>query len=320
MPRLELSAGAEDAGARLDVYLAASPEIGTRAAAQRLIEAGRVQVGGRARLKRHRLTPGERVVVELHAPAEGGTGEAAGAAGAAGASVLHTVVFEDDHLIVVDKPAGVVVHPGHGQAHGTLAQALAGRAAGGPPDRPGIVHRLDRDTSGLLVVARSEAVHAALSEALRRRELRREYVALVEDIPDARSGTIDAPVGRDRADRTLISTTSDRPRSARTHFEIREALARTALLALRLETGRTHQIRAHLAAIEHPVCGDARYGGRSSGARLGLERQFLHSSRLGFVHPLTGEELDFESALPGDLEAALERARAESPPGARRED
>jgi 23S rRNA pseudouridine1911/1915/1917 synthase len=317
VPRLELNAGAEDAGARLDAYLAARPEIGTRAAAQRLIEAGRVQAGGRSRLKRHRLTAGERVVVEFDDPVEhaGGAAERG-----AGASAPHTVVLEDDHLIVVDKPAGVIVHPGHGQAHGTLAQALAGRAAGGPPDRPGIVHRLDRDTSGLLVVARSEAVHAALSEALRRRELRREYVALVEDIPDARSGTIDAPVGRDRADRTLISTTSDRPRSARTHFEIREALARTALLALRLETGRTHQIRAHLAAIEHPVCGDARYGGRSSGARLGLERQFLHSSRLGFVHPLTGEELDFESALPGDLEAALERARAESPPGARRED
>ncbi len=317
MPRLELSAGAEEAGGRLDAYLAARPEIGTRAAAQRLIEAGRVQVGGRARLKRHRLTAGERVVVDFDDPAEHAGGQAESGAGA---SVPHTVVFEDDHLVVVDKPAGVVVHPGHGQAHGTLAQALAGRAAGGSPDRPGIVHRLDRDTSGLLVVARSEALHAALSEALRRREVRREYSALVEGIPDARSGTIDAPVGRDRADRTLISTTSDRARSARTHFEIGEALARTALLALRLETGRTHQIRAHLAAIEHPVCGDARYGGRASGARLGLERQFLHSSRLGFIHPLTGEALGFESALPGDLEAALERARAESPAGGRRGD
>ena len=314
MPRLDLSARPDDAGLRLDAYLAARPEIGSRAAAERLIEGGHVRVGGRARLKRHRLSPAEQVVVELEDPLARPTSEAAQA------SAPHTVVFEDEHLIVVDKPAGVVVHPGSGQAHGTLAQALAGRTAGGPPERRGIVHRLDRDTSGLLAVARSEAVHTALSEALRRRAVRREYVALVEGVPDARSATIDAPVGRDRADRTLISTASDRPRSARTHFEVREALARTAVLALRLETGRTHQIRAHLAAIEHPVCGDPRYGGRASGARLGLGRQFLHSARLGFVHPVTGEDLTFESAVPADLEAALERARAESPPTGRRDD
>jgi len=312
VPRLELTAGTDDAGTRLDAYLAARPEIGTRAAAQRLIEAGRVKAGGRARLKRHGLRAGEDVVVELDDPVDAAPSEIAGAAAAP-----HTVVFEDDHLIIVDKPAGVVVHPGHGQSHGTLVQALAGRAAGGPPDRPGIVHRLDRDTSGLLVVARSEPVHAALSDALRRREVRREYVALVEGVPDARSGTIDAPVGRDRSDRTLVSTSSDRPRNARTHFEIREALARAALLALRLETGRTHQIRAHLAAIEHPVCGDPRYGGRASGERLGLERQFLHSARLGFAHPITKEKLGFESPLPSDLVAVLGRARAESRSAAR---
>ena len=152
-----------------------------------------MQAGGRPRLKRHGLAEGEQVVVELDDPSEHASSELAD-----GPLAPHTVVFEDDHLIVVDKPAGVVVHPGHGQSDGTLVQALAGRTAGGPPDRPGIVHRLDRDTSGLLVVARTEAVHAALSEALRRREVRREYVALVEGVPDARSGTIDAPVGRDR--------------------------------------------------------------------------------------------------------------------------
>ena len=296
---------------RLDAYLAARPEIASRAAAERLIEGDRVRVGGRTRLKRHRLSRAERVVVELDDPLERARSEAAQS------SAPHTVVFEDEHVIVVDKPPGVVVHPGPGRAHGTLAQALAGRTAGGPPERPGIVHRLDRDTSGLLVVARAEAVHTALSEALRRREVRREYTALVEGVPDARSATIDAPLGRDRADRTLISTTSDRPRSARTHFEVREALARTALLALRLETGRTHQIRAHLAAIEHPVCGDPRYGGRAGGARLGLDRQFLHSARLGFAHPVTGEDLTFESAVPPDLEDALERARAEPLPTGR---
>ena len=309
----EFLATEEDAGLRLDACLASRGAARSRARAQRLIGAGLVTVDGRRRRGSHRMASGERVVVA--------EAEDEYFAEAFELEVPFTVPYEDAHLMVVDKPSGVVVHPGAGRTRGTLAQALSGRAAGGPDRlRAGIVHRLDRDTSGLLVVARSEAVHATLSEALHRREVRREYVALVEGIPDARSGTIDAPVGRDRADRTLVSTTSDRPRSARTHFEIREALARTALLALRLETGRTHQIRAHLAAIEHPVCGDARYGGRASGARLGLQRQFLHSSRLGFVHPLTGEELGFESDLPRDLEAALERARAESPPGERRGD
>jgi len=302
-------------GKRIDAYLASRYPDYSRSVIQKVIDAGAVLVNGAPTKASYKVRLDDLIRVwlpeladDLPVPED----------------IPIPVVYEDPVMTVVNKPAGMVTHPAKGHWSGTLVNALQfhfdtlSSLAG--EHRPGIVHRLDRDTSGLLVVARSEAVHATLSEALHRREVRREYVALVEGIPDARSGTIDAPVGRDRADRTLISTTSDRPRSARTHFEIREALARTALLALRLETGRTHQIRAHLAAIEHPVCGDARYGGRSSGARLGLERQFLHSSRLGFVHPLTGEELDFESALPGDLEAALERARAESPPGARRED
>jgi 23S rRNA pseudouridine1911/1915/1917 synthase len=307
--RLELSADAGDAGARLDAYLAARPEIASRAAAQRLIDAGAVTVDGRPRPKRHRLAPGERLVVELPDADSDAVGDPQDAANPA--TGPHAVVFEDEALVVVDKPAGMVVHPGHGHERGTLAQALADRAAGGPPGRRGIVHRLDRDTSGLLVVAKSEDVHAALTEALRRRELRREYLALVEGTPAARTATIDAPVGRDRADRTRVSTASDRQRSARTHFEVREALARSALLALRLETGRTHQIRTHLAAIGHPVCGDPRYGGRASGARLGLARQFLHSARLAFRHPVTGEEVASESPLPADLAASLERAREE---------
>ena len=305
MSRLELTAASDEAGGRLDGVLGARPEIGSRAAAQRLIEAGRVTVDGRPRQKRHRLAAGERVTVELE--------EAHREASAAEPDipVPHAVVFEDDHLIAVDKPAGVVVHPGHGHHGGTLAQALAGRAAGGPAERPGIVHRLDRDTSGLLLVAKSEPVRAALSDALRRRAVRREYVALVEGTPDARTATIDAPLGRDRADRTLVSTATDRPRSARTHFEVRETLAVCALLGVSLDTGRTHQIRAHLAAIGLPVCGDARYGGAASGRRLGLDRQFLHAARLTLDHPVTGEPLALASPLPADLSAALERARAE---------
>ena len=306
---IELTVDAGEEGVRLDALIAARPEVGSRTSAAHLFEGGRVRVNGRGRPKSHRVSAGERVEVDVEAsrgrPVE--TGERA----VAEASVPFAVAYEDEHVLVVDKPTGVVVHPGRGREHGTLAQALAGRVAGGPPGRRGVVHRLDRETSGLLVLARSEEAHAALTEALRRREVRREYLALVEGVPDALTGTIDAAIGRDRGDRTLVSTSTDRPRAARTRFAVREALARTALLELELETGRTHQIRAHAAAIGHPVCGDARYGGEAGGRRLGLGRQFLHATRLTLAHPATGEELALDSALPADLAAALERARAE---------
>jgi 23S rRNA pseudouridine1911/1915/1917 synthase len=203
----------------------------------------------------------------------------------------------------------VVVHPARGHLTGTLAQALEGRGHG-PADaegwRAGIVHRLDRDTSGLLVVAKSEAVHARLKAALQRRQVTREYLTLVEGRPPARTGTIDAPIGRDRRVRTRMSTDTDTPREARTHFELVEALPATTLLRVRLETGRTHQIRVHLQAIGHPVVGDPEYG---TAGLLGLERQFLHAARLAFEHPVTGEAIDVRSDLPDDLAAALERAR-----------
>jgi 23S rRNA pseudouridine1911/1915/1917 synthase len=226
------------------------------------------------------------------------------------------IVLEDDDLLVVDKPAGLVIHPGAGVHEGTLVQQLAGRLAGGPdPERPGVVHRLDRDTSGLLVLARSEAAHAALQEAIRRREVEREYLALVAGRPQSRSGTIDAPLGRDRANRTVMSTRTDKPRRAVTHFEVIEELADRSLLRVRLETGRTHQIRAHMAAIGHPVCGDQAYGGRPSGAEIGLTRQFLHSARLVFSHPTTRERIQCESKPPVDLHRALDAARRGSASG-----
>jgi 23S rRNA pseudouridine1911/1915/1917 synthase len=221
------------------------------------------------------------------------------------------VAWEDEHLMVVDKPAGVVVHPARGHRTGTLAQALQGRAAGGEdPTRAGIVHRLDRDTSGLLVVARSEAAHAALKRMLAAREITREYLALVEGRPDARAGTIDAPLGRDRRVRTRVSTDTDEPRPAVTHFETERALPGATLLRVRLETGRTHQIRAHLLAIGVLVAGDPEYG---RPGLFGLERQFLHAQRLAFRHPLTGEALDVHSPLPADLAAALARAASGAP-------
>ena len=296
---MRLRAGAEDAGARLDAFLAGP--LGSRARAQRLIEDGAVRVDGAAVPKRHRVQAGETVEVEL--PAEAPAEPAAPPAGI-------VVRYEDDDLLVVDKPAGVVVHPARGHQTGTLAQALAEVAAGGERGRAGIVHRLDRDTSGLLVVARSPEAHRRLKAALQRRAVAREYVALVEGRPPARTGTIDAPIGRDRRRRTRMSTDTDDPRAAVTHFAIEEALPRTTLLRVRLETGRTHQIRAHLRAIGHPVAGDPEYG---TAGRLGLARQFLHAARLRFAQPFTGAPVDVRSPLPDELAAALERARAEAP-------
>ena len=218
------------------------------------------------------------------------------------------VVFEDDHLLVVDKPAGLVVHPGPGHRGGTLVQELLGHAVAGgdAPERPGIVHRLDRDTSGLLVVARSEEAFRRLQQLVRRREVVREYAALVRGRPRSHRGRIEAAVGRDRRDPTRHSLDTDSPREAVTHFVVGEILAHHALLTVRLETGRTHQIRVHLPAIGLPVSGDPIYGVRGD---LGLTRQFLHAARLTFEHPFTGDPVDVGSPLPADLEAALERAR-----------
>jgi 23S rRNA pseudouridine1911/1915/1917 synthase len=218
------------------------------------------------------------------------------------------VAYEDDHLLVVDKPAGVVVHPAAGHASGTLVQALAGRTAGGNPERPGIVHRLDRDTSGLMVVARTEQAYDALRALVKRRGLEREYLALARGRPRSRTGRIEAPIGRDRRDPTRRSLDSHTPKDAVTHFEVVELLPAHALLRVHLETGRTHQIRVHLAAIGLPVAGDPVYGAPEPG----LRRQFLHAARLAFAHPVTGASLELASPLPADLEAALKTARAAS--------
>jgi 23S rRNA pseudouridine1911/1915/1917 synthase len=218
------------------------------------------------------------------------------------------IVHQDDSVIVVDKPAGLVVHPAPGHSGETLVDVLRGKAAGGPSERPGIVHRLDRDTSGLLVVAASEAAHRDLSRQVRDRTVQREYLALVEGRVRSRRGTIDAPVGREHRAPERMTVGGRRPREARTHFDVVELLPDDTLVEVSLETGRTHQIRTHFAAIGHPLCGDPRYGHRS---RHGLARQFLHARRLGFRHPESGEWLVFESQLPDDLVQALERARGD---------
>lgn len=273
----------EFAGERLDRFLAT--HLGSRAAAERAIAAG-VLVDGVARDKSHRLAGGEDVAVaaaevvpDLPAPPP------------------PRIVWEDEHVLVVDKPAGIVVHPGAGHASGTLVHSLAGKIAGGEPGRPGIVHRLDRDTSGLLAVARSDEAHRRLQDLVRERAFERTYLALVRGRPRSRSGRIEAAIGRDRGDPTRVSLETDSPRDAVTNFEVEQAWPELALLRVRLETGRMHQIRVHLAAVELPVVGDAVYGVRDPL----LGRQFLHATELAFPHPFTGERVETRSALPEDL-------------------
>jgi 23S rRNA pseudouridine1911/1915/1917 synthase len=287
---------AEAAGQRLDGFLAAREEIGSRARAERMIEGGGVLVDGEPRPKSFRLAAGaeirypepEQTQTELE-PVD------------LDLAVLH----RDEHLLVVDKPAGLLVHPVPGYRGPTLVQGLL-EEVGGEGIRPGIVHRLDRDTSGLLVVARDDRTLARLQSALRRRKIHRSYVALVRGRPPSRRGTIEAPIGRDRRDPTRVSLDSDVARPAVTHFAIAEALSGRTLLDVELETGRTHQIRVHLAAVGHPVVGDPVYG---HGRELGLDRQFLHAARLRFTHPWSEQEVDVRSPLPADLAMALDLAR-----------
>jgi 23S rRNA pseudouridine1911/1915/1917 synthase len=287
------------AGERIDRYVASLPEVGSRAEAERLLAAGAVLLDGDAPPKSRRLSGGEELALELP--------EAVEVEPVAAPPELR-IAWEDEHLLVVDKPAGVVVHPAPGHASGTLAEALrAAGAAGGDASRPGIVHRLDRDTSGLLVVARSDEAYARLQALVRDRVLERLYAALVVGHPRSRRGRIEAPIGRDRRDPLRHSLDTDTPRDAVTHFELRELLPRHALLDVRLETGRMHQIRVHLGAIDLPVAGDPVYGRPHE---LGLDRQFLHAARLAFPHPFTDERVEAESPLPDDLAGALERARA----------
>ena len=271
------------------------PEVGSRAAAERLLGEGGVVVDGERRPKSHRLEGGEEVELTVPEPASSALEHE---------DVPLRIAYEDEHVLVVDKPAGLVVHPSPGHASGTLVHGLVGLAGGGEDEeRPGIVHRLDRDTSGLLVVARTDEAFERLQELVRERALERRYKALVRGRPRSWTGRIEAPIGRDRREPTRHSLDTDTPREAVTHFEVEELLGRNALLDVRLETGRTHQIRVHLAAIGLPVVGDAVYGVPDEE----LKRQFLHAWRLAFPHPVTGEPVEVESSLPPELQAALAR-------------
>lgn len=298
---LRFTVSPSDAGGRLDARLAECEEMDSRAEAQRLIDAGDVLVNGEPRPKRHRLAAGDVVEVSLGAPPR--------TPGDLHAEELDVpIVFSDEHMVVVDKPAGMVTHPSKGHDEGTLVHGLlgAGIAGGDDPDRPGIVHRLDRDTSGLLLVARTPRAHRRLGRMMRDREIERRYLALVHgEFPPAL--TVDRPIGRDPRRRTRQAVVPVGGREAITHFRTVERLGHLTLIEARLETGRTHQVRVHLEAAGHPVVGDPVYGQRR--ASHGLDRQFLHAYRLHVPHPETGEEMEFESPLPDDLAAALDAAR-----------
>jgi 23S rRNA pseudouridine1911/1915/1917 synthase len=289
----------------------------SRSAVAALIAAGAVRLSGRVVVSRHeRVAAGARLELEIAAP-----GELVGLEPAEPGSVPFTVVYEDRDIVVVDKPAGVVVHPGAGHRGGTLAAGLlarypdlaqAAQEGAGTPLRPGIVHRLDKDTSGLLVVARTPAAWRVLAAQLGSRSMGRVYETLVLGRLVADEGTVDAPIGRSLRDRTRMAVSAG-GRQARTSYRVLSRFStpvEATYAEARLESGRTHQIRVHLAAIGHPIAGDARYGGGltpAARAVLGLERPFLHAGRLRLVHPSTGEEREWNAPLPDELAAVLTR-------------
>lgn len=294
------------AGERLDRVVSIVTGVG-RAEAAALVRDGRVRVAGHPVLvKSHRVVAGDVVAVDV-------PGRVDDTRPAADPTVPVAVVHEDPDVVVVDKPAGLVVHPGAGHRDGTLVNGLLARypeiAEVGDPARPGIVHRLDKDTSGLLLVARSQAAYEGLVGALARREVDRAYLTLVWGAVEAPTGLIDAPVGRSPRRRTRMAVSAD-GREARTRYEVVGSFSHpvvATLLRCRLETGRTHQIRVHLAAIGHPVVGDEAYGGARSS--FPVPRVVLHAAELGFTHPVRGGRIELVSPVPADLEAVLGRLR-----------
>jgi len=305
---INVSVAADAEGWRLDRALAAAVPTLSRERLKALIGAGNVTgPSGLARDPAAKAVPGGAYEVRVPAPA---------AAHNEPQDLDLNVVFEDEHLIVIDKPAGMVVHPAAGNLDGTLVNALlhhcAGRLSGiGGVARPGIVHRIDKDTSGLLVAAKTDRAHEGLSAQFARHSIDRRYRAIVGGIPTPVSGSVDAPLGRSSANRQKMAIVADgRGKRAVTHYRLIEPLRDSALVECRLETGRTHQVRVHMASIGHPLLGDPVYGRiktahRELLKRLGFERQALHAAELGFVHPVSKENLSFKSAVPSDMQELL---------------
>ena len=297
-----VSAIVSEAGERLDVAVSRATGL-SRSQSARLVDDGAVKVGGVVRARSHRVEAGDRLEIDVPDPAPTPIPE----------EIDVPVVYEDRWLLVVAKPAGLVVHPAPGHPSGTLVNALLARAGRlpGPSVRPGIVHRLDAGTSGLMIVAKDDEAFDRLRQMLAAREISRTYLALVEGSPSP-AGEIDAPVGRSPRHRKKMAVVAG-GKDARTSYRRVEALRETALLEVKPHTGRTHQIRVHLAAAGYPVLGDIVYGrDRRLAASLELKRPFLHAAGLAFAHPVTGEPVSLEEPLPADLERALTLARGVS--------
>jgi 23S rRNA pseudouridine1911/1915/1917 synthase len=306
-----LTVDEDGAGQRLDRWLAARLPEHSRARLQALIETAAVLVDDRPAKASLKLRAGQRVEVTIPEPAP---------AAPLPEDIPLDVVYEDASLLVVDKPAGLVVHPGAGRPSGTLVNALLRHVKDlsgvGGVLRPGIVHRLDRGTSGLLVVAKDDTTHRALARQFAGRSVQKEYLALVLGVPSPRSGSLSAPIGRDPVRRRRMSVRAPRGRPALTRYTVVEAFEGAALLRVAIHTGRTHQIRVHLAALGHPVAGDPVYGGRrvpasrrAREALSALARPAQHAARLAFEHPSRRERLAFESPLPADIASVLQRLR-----------
>lgn len=305
METLEFTAAPADAGQRLDRWLAGQAGAPSRSALQGLMEAGFVRRNGAPANKKDKLAAGDRITLTLPDPQP---------IEAQPQNIPLDIVYEDDHLLVVNKPKGMVVHPAPGNPDGTLVNALLyhcrGRLSGvGGAIRPGIVHRIDKDTSGLLVVAKDDLTHQGLSEQMAVHAIHRVYHAVVYGNIRQDTGTIEAPIGRDPRDRKRMAVTPGQGKRACTHWQVLERFGRFTLLACRLETGRTHQIRVHMAHIGHPLAGDPVYGPRS--VIRDLQGQCLHAKELGFRHPVTGQEMRFDSPLPAYFTTFLERLRKE---------
>jgi 23S rRNA pseudouridine1911/1915/1917 synthase len=304
LDRLRCQASQEESGERLDTFVARHAGL-SRTRAQGLIQEGEVLVGGKPAVKNHRLRTGEWVEIAVPEPRPPQP---------LPQEIPIDILYEDKDLAVIYKPAGMVVHPAPGHEDGTLVNALLHAlkdlSGVGGVLRPGIVHRLDRYTSGLMVVAKNDSSHIKLQEMIGERVLKRVYLALVHGLPSTRLGKIEAPVGRDPADRKKMAVTADTGRPATTNFQVIEYFSDASLLEVELVTGRTHQIRVHLSYIGHAVVGDTEYGRIGELEReLGLERQFLHAYKISFPHPISGSEISLEQPLPHDLQSALERLR-----------
>ncbi len=300
----QLTISPEQAGQRLDRYLTAFlPEI-SRTAIQQLIADGQILVNEKKSKAGYALRSGDSIAILATSPVSD-------LSHLEPLSIPLDIVYEDDDLLVINKPAGLVVHPAPGHKDDTLVNALLARYPElrqvGSEERPGIVHRLDRDTSGLMIVAKNARAHAALVEQMKRHEIIKRYLALVEGNIALDQGSIDAPIGRNPRNRQQMAITAIGSREARTHFRVLERFNRHTLLLLQLETGRTHQIRLHLKAIGHPVLGDPVYGSGNVLKRMPLQRQFLHAYQLSFTHPITGKHLELEAPLPPELQIVLDQ-------------